>query len=198
MSLVPPVNCPIHQPTHRFDLLFGHQFPECTAAQAKKTRIMVSPNIAEQLNNKSPCDYAAMKHFFASMLWQTTLAGPLKADIGTNVEAQLAVMREVAASVVDDDASASVDGALPYIGVHLRHKWEFKLTPPRVSDVADTLRAVVTQLNPQAHTEVADAAPRPNNARYPMWGKHPVVFCASDEVCVCVCVCVCVLSLIHI
>ena len=75
------------------------------------------------------------------------------------------------------------DNLPPYIGVHLRHKWEFKLTPPRVSQVAEVLRAIVMQLDPTQHSELHDATPAPNAGRHVVWGERPVVFCASDEVC---------------
>jgi hypothetical protein len=93
-------------------------------------------------------------------------------------------------------STAAAPGTVPYIGLHFRHKWEFKLTPPRPADVAELLRSVVTHIDPTAHKELADIAPAaggagaggvgaggaPGAARYASWGARPVVFCASEDV----------------
>lgn len=170
--------------------MLGHQFPECTralhsneSATALKTRIMVLPNQAERLCARSPCDYAAMKHFFSYHLWQSVVTGPLRGDINVALGRQYEAIRSAFQPVKGAPRSSPDDDGLPpYIGVHLRHKWEFKLTPPRVSQVAEVLRSIVVQLDPTQHTELRSAAPAPNGGRHAVWGERPVVFCASDEV----------------
>eukprot|EP00750_Incisomonas_marina_P015062 INCI18067.3.p1 GENE.INCI18067.3~~INCI18067.3.p1 ORF type:complete len:334 (-),score=55.90 INCI18067.3:125-1126(-) len=182
-------------PNLRYELMLGHQFPECTralhsneSATALKTRIMVVPNQAERLCARSPCDYAAMKHFFSFHLWQSVVMGPLGGDMDVALGQQYEALRSAFRPMdgVAPRGASGNDNLPPYIGVHLRHKWEFKLTPPRVSQVAEVLRAIVMQLDPTQHSELHDATPAPNAGRHVVWGERPVVFCASDETDSCI------------
>ena len=133
----------------RYNSLFGHEFPECVAAGAKKTRVMVLPNDAGRLKDKNVCDYAAMKHYYAYQMWETMRGGELKEDLAKQVQEQLGTMLLEAG---DSDGLDGVDdttwqsAGVPFIGLHLRHKWEFKLTPPDTEHVAAALRAVVAEV----------------------------------------------------
>lgn len=165
------------KPNQRYELLFGHEFPECTAAVETKTRVMVLPSPAERLKQKDVCEYAAMKHFFSAKIWQTVSNGALGAEVKAEVAKELNAMRALL-----DPQKTAAEGSVPFIGLHLRHKWEFKLTPPEITDVANLLRTVVSEVDFETHRELADATPHPSSSAHPVWGRRPIVFCASDEV----------------
>lgn len=95
--------------------------------------------------------------FFTQELWNTILRGALKDDLNEQVELHVAAMRKAAVGASDGGAS---DFSGAYIGIHLRHKWEFKLQPPKLADVAKLIRASAAQIDPFAHRDVSHADPQ--------------------------------------
>ena len=94
--------------------------------------------------------------FFTQELWNTILRGALKDELNEQIDIHVAAMRKAAVGASGDGADFS--GA--YIGVHLRHKWEFKLQPPKLADVATLIRASAAQIDPFAHRDVSHADPQ--------------------------------------
>eukprot|EP00750_Incisomonas_marina_P027517 INCI6199.3.p1 GENE.INCI6199.3~~INCI6199.3.p1 ORF type:complete len:425 (-),score=66.20 INCI6199.3:944-2218(-) len=143
------------RPQERWDLLFSHELPLCPKFEGKSTPF-VRPNVIESLKSKNVCDYAATKMFFTQELWNTILRGALKDELNEQIDIHVAAMRKAAVGASGDGADFS--GA--YIGVHLRHKWEFKLQPPKLADVATLIRASAAQIDPFAHRDVSHADPQ--------------------------------------
>jgi hypothetical protein len=167
----------------RWDLLFEHEMPICMDYEQKSTPF-VRPDPIERLKIKSVCDYAATKMFFTRHIWQMMSRGQLKNELKDSVAKHIQTIRAAA-----QGTAKHVEYSGAYIGLHLRHKWEFKLQPPKLVDVATLVKSVANQINPFSHFELEDANPTcfaNENLKATVWGPAKVViFCASDEVEAC-------------
>jgi len=112
------------------------------------------------------------------------LRGALKTELKNAVDEHVRIIRNMG-----QGKSAQLQFSGAYIGLHLRHKWEFKLQPPKLIDVATLVKATAQQINPFAHLEIEDSDPTcfsSSDTQKSIWGPaRTVVFCASDEVETC-------------